>query len=126
MPAHRSLRKRGTMKIALSKSRFSVAVFAVLAGSAASAQTFEQAPAAAGTTPSIQFHQQHNPQTRRARGSPRLTESLYYGQLLSYGDDGTPGNVSSPVVVGYGGWSQFQFLFAGKNALGQDRIYAVN
>jgi hypothetical protein len=26
------------------------------------------------------------------------------GRLLSYGDSGTPGNVSSPVVVGFGGW----------------------
>jgi hypothetical protein len=64
---------------------------------------------AGGTMPSIQF-----------------TESLSTGQLLSYGDAGTPGNVSSPVVVGFGGWSQFQFLFAGKNGLGQDRIYAVD
>ncbi|MGC1572607.1 MAG: hypothetical protein WA750_10930, partial [Pseudolabrys sp.] len=47
------------------------------------------------------------------------------GELLSYGDDGTPGNVSSPVVVGFGGWLQFKFLFAGRNAAGQDRIYAV-
>jgi hypothetical protein len=42
------------------------------------------------------------------------------GQLLSYGDSGTPGNVSDPVVVGFGGWSDFKFLFAGGN-----RIYAV-
>jgi hypothetical protein len=42
------------------------------------------------------------------------------GQLLSYGDSGTPGNVSAPVVVGFGGWSDFKFLFAGGN-----RIYAV-
>ena len=48
------------------------------------------------------------------------------GRLLSYGDAGTPGNVSSPVVVGFGGWSDFQFLFAGTNALGEDRIYAVD
>ena len=65
--------------------------------------------AAGGTTPSIQF-----------------TESLPDGELLSYGDSGTPGNVSSPVVVGFGGWLQFQFLFAGENDLGQNRIYAVN
>jgi hypothetical protein len=43
------------------------------------------------------------------------------GQLLSYGDSGTPGNVSDPVVVGFGGWSDFKFLFAGGN-----RIYAVD
>jgi hypothetical protein len=43
------------------------------------------------------------------------------GRLLSYGDNGTPGNVSNPVVVGFGGWSGFKFLFAGGN-----RIYAVD
>ncbi|MBV9275103.1 MAG: serine hydrolase [Verrucomicrobia bacterium] len=47
------------------------------------------------------------------------------GQLLSYGDTGTPGNVSDPVIVGFGGWTDFQFLFAGKNSAGQDRIYGV-
>jgi hypothetical protein len=48
------------------------------------------------------------------------------GELLSYGDAGTPGNVSSPVVVGFGGWLDFKFLFAGRNVAGEDRIYAVN
>jgi hypothetical protein len=48
------------------------------------------------------------------------------GQLLSYGDAGTPGNVSSPVVVGLGGWLDFKFLFAGRNAAGENRIYAVD
>jgi hypothetical protein len=48
------------------------------------------------------------------------------GQLLSYGDAGTPGNVSDPVIVGFGGWEVFTFLFAGSNSVGQDRIYAVN
>ncbi|MGA7126778.1 MAG: serine hydrolase domain-containing protein [Chthoniobacterales bacterium] len=48
------------------------------------------------------------------------------GQLLSYGDSGTPGNVSDPVIVGFGGWTDLQFLFAGRNLAGQDRIYAVN
>lgn len=47
------------------------------------------------------------------------------GQLLSYGDTGTPGNVSAPMVVGFGGWSQFKFLFAGRNLSGASRIYAV-
>jgi len=47
------------------------------------------------------------------------------GQLLSYGDAGTPGNVSNPMVVGFGGWSAFKFLFAGMNAAGENRIYAV-
>jgi hypothetical protein len=48
------------------------------------------------------------------------------GQLLSYGDAGTPGNVSAPVVVGFGGWSDFNFLAAGRNVAGEDRIYAVD
>jgi hypothetical protein len=48
------------------------------------------------------------------------------GQLLSYTDSGIPGNVSDPLVVGFGGWSPFKFLFAGKSAAGQDRIYAVD
>ena len=48
------------------------------------------------------------------------------GQLLSYGDDGAPGNVSDPVIVGFGGWLDFRFLFfAGRNIPGQNRIYAV-
>ena len=47
------------------------------------------------------------------------------GQLLSYGDAGTPGNVSDPVVVGLGGWLGFKFLFAGTNLSGEHRIYAV-
>jgi hypothetical protein len=48
------------------------------------------------------------------------------GRLLSYGDAGTPGNVSDPVVVGFGGWSDFRSLFAGTNLAGENRIYAVN
>src|SRR5262245_57120759 len=48
------------------------------------------------------------------------------GQLLSYGDAGTPGNVSAPVVVGFGGWADFEFLFAGRNAADENRIYAVD
>src|SRR5438045_9013838 len=48
------------------------------------------------------------------------------GQLLSYVDDGAPGNVSDPVIVGFGGWLDFKFLFAGRNLSGQDRIYAVD
>ncbi len=48
------------------------------------------------------------------------------GQLLSYGDSGTPGNVSDPVTVGLAGWQDFLFLFAGQNAAGENRIYAVN
>ncbi|MFY9669872.1 MAG: hypothetical protein WAK44_18115, partial [Trebonia sp.] len=48
------------------------------------------------------------------------------GELLSYGDDGSPGNVSAPVTVGFGGWLDFTSLFAGQNAQGQNRIYAVN
>jgi hypothetical protein len=48
------------------------------------------------------------------------------GQLLSYGDAGTPGNVSDPVVVGFGGWLPFKFLTGGTNGPGQNRIYAVD
>ncbi|HTD74297.1 MAG TPA: hypothetical protein VK652_12285, partial [Steroidobacteraceae bacterium] len=36
------------------------------------------------------------------------------------------GNVSAPMIVGLGGWLQFKFLFGGRNAAAQDRIYAVN
>ena len=48
------------------------------------------------------------------------------GQLLSYGDAGSPGNVSNPVVVGFGGWLDFKFLFSGRNLSGENRIYAVD
>ena len=48
------------------------------------------------------------------------------GELLSYVDTGTPGNVSNPIVVGFDDWSDFKFVFGGRNATGQDRIYAVN
>lgn len=47
------------------------------------------------------------------------------GQLLSYGDAATAGNVSNPMVVGFGGWLEFKSLFAGANAAGDNRIYAV-
>jgi hypothetical protein len=47
------------------------------------------------------------------------------GQLLSYGDAGTPGNVSSPVVVGFDDWLDFKFLFSGANVSGENCIYAV-
>jgi hypothetical protein len=48
------------------------------------------------------------------------------GQLLAYLDDGTPGNVSNPLVVGFGGWLDFKFLFSGRNVSGDNRIYAVD
>jgi hypothetical protein len=48
------------------------------------------------------------------------------GQLLAYGDAGTPGNVSNPVIVGLGGWLEFTRVFAGRNAAGEHRIYAVD
>ncbi|HEY8868753.1 MAG TPA: YncE family protein [Candidatus Limnocylindrales bacterium] len=51
--------------------------------------------------------------------------SFASGELLSYDDAGTPGNVSDPVTVGFGGWQAFSHLFAGRNAAGQDRIYVV-
>jgi hypothetical protein len=47
------------------------------------------------------------------------------GQLLSYGDDGNPGNVSAPVTVGFDDWLDFRYLFAGRNLAGANRIYAV-
>jgi hypothetical protein len=52
--------------------------------------------------------------------------SFVTGELLSYGDAGTPGNVSAPVTVGFGGWQQFRSVFAGANAGGENRIYAVD
>ena len=30
------------------------------------------------------------------------------------------------MIVGFGGWEVFKFLFAGSNLAGQNRIYAVN
>jgi Peptidase A4 family len=48
------------------------------------------------------------------------------GQLLAYADEGTPGNVSDPIVVGFEGWLGFKFLFAGPpSASGGNLIYAV-
>jgi hypothetical protein len=56
----------------------------------------------------------------------RLTTPFTSGELLSYGDAGTTGNVSSPVIVGLGGWQEFSFLFSGRDVSGASRIYAVN
>ncbi|MBV8565617.1 MAG: hypothetical protein JO273_09200 [Methylobacteriaceae bacterium] len=53
-------------------------------------------------------------------------ETIEAGQLLSYGDDGNPGNVSNPTIVGFGGWLDFKFLFAGQDLSGENRIYAVD
>jgi hypothetical protein len=47
------------------------------------------------------------------------------GQLLSYGDNGTQGNVSNPVPVGVSGWTDFKFVFAGRDLGREGRIYAV-
>jgi hypothetical protein len=59
-------------------------------------------------------------------GEPCIYARDPSGQLLSFTDDGTPGNVSVPVVVGSGGWLDFKFLFAGENLLpAGNRIYAV-
>ncbi len=63
---------------------------------------------------------------RNLAGQDRIYAVNSAGQLLSYGDNGTVGNVSRPVTVGFGGWQNFKFLFAGRNLAGQDRIYAVN
>jgi hypothetical protein len=62
---------------------------------------------------------------RNAAGQDRIYAVNQNGQLLSYGDSGTPGNVSAPVTVGFGGWLAFKSLFAGRNLAGQDRIYAA-
>jgi hypothetical protein len=43
-------------------------------------------------------------QIHEIRWTSHAPTSTYAGQLLSYGDAGTPGNVSNPVVVGFGGW----------------------
>ena len=48
--------------------------------------------------------------------APTLGENRIYavnqgGQLLSYSDNGTPGNVGHPVVVGADGWDQFSTVF---------------
>jgi hypothetical protein len=60
-----------------------------------------------------------------AGGGPQIYAVDQDGQLLSYGDAGTPGNVSDPVVVGFGGWQAFKFVFGGRNVAGEDHIYAV-
>ena len=60
-----------------------------------------------------------------ASGEPRIYAVNDKGQLLSYTDNGTPGNVGHPVTVGFGAWGQFQYLFAGANTSGQNSIYAV-
>jgi hypothetical protein len=60
-------------------------------------------------------------------GNGRIYAVNHHGNLLSYVDDGKPGNVGGPVVVGKGIWvDMFMFLFAGANAAGQNRIYGVN
>src|SRR5207253_2077765 len=74
----------------------------------------------------------YDPSTECALPGSNLTDVCVYpppvlrGELLSYGDAGTPGNVSDPMVVGLGGWLEFRFLFAGRNAAGENRIYAVD
>jgi len=62
-----------------------------------------------------------------ATGADRIyaVNTTSSGQLLSYGDSGTAGNVSAPVTVGFDDWLDFKFLFAGRNTPGQNRIYAV-
>lgn len=51
--------------------------------------------------------------------------TLTQGALYSYSDNGTTGNLSNPMMVGNGGWGDFDFLFGGSSKLG-NRIYAVN
>jgi hypothetical protein len=62
---------------------------------------------------------------RNLAGQDRIYAVDQDGQLLSYGDAGTPGNVSNPEVVGFGGWLAFKFLFAGRNLAGENRIYTA-
>jgi hypothetical protein len=57
---------------------------------------------------------------------PTTKTVLNPGDLLSYGDAGTAGNVSAPAIVGFGAWNPFKFVFGGKNATGKNSIYAVN
>jgi hypothetical protein len=64
---------------------------------------------------------------RNALGQDRIyaVNTQNNGELLSYGDAATPGNVSNPVTVGFDAWLELTSLFGGRNELGQDRIYAV-
>jgi hypothetical protein len=62
---------------------------------------------------------------KNAAGENRIYAVNQNGQLLSYGDAGTPGNVSAPVEVGFAGWLEFKFLFGGENVAGGNRIYAA-
>jgi hypothetical protein len=50
-------------------------------------------------------------------------EHLLVERVPIGGDEGTRCPLIS--IVGFGGWTGFKFLFAGRNAAGQDRIYAV-
>lgn len=43
---------------------------------------------------------------------PHIYAVNHGGQLLSYSDNGNPGNVGDPVVVGANGWDQFSTIFA--------------
>jgi hypothetical protein len=53
---------------------------------------------------------------------PRPVFLGYAGtELLSYTDDGTPGNVSDPVTVSHDAWKWFKVVFGGA-----DRVYAVD
>lgn len=67
----------------------------------------------------------HSVSSGLASGNNRIYAVNQSGELLSYGDAGSPGNVSDPMIVGFGGWQAFQFLFAGANLSGGNRIYAV-
>ncbi len=64
-------------------------------------------------------------------GVNALNENRIYavnsdGQLLSYTDNGAPGNVGPEhVTVGADGWDQFVWFSAGRNVFGEPRIYTV-
>jgi hypothetical protein len=52
---------------------------------------------------------------------PRIYAVNKGGQLLCYSDNGTPGNVGDPVVVGADGWDQFSAVFACVNIFAVDQ-----
>jgi hypothetical protein len=84
------------------------------------------------TDPTVRhIYVSHWPSNKVSHTVSTTSATFTSGELLSYGDAGTPGNVSDPVTVGLGGWQAFTHVFAGRNAAGEhaageDRIYAVD
>jgi hypothetical protein len=80
--------------------------------------------------PTRKFHDRDEfalncPQNALGQNRIYAVNQSQHGQLLSYGDDGNPGNVPAPVTVGFDDWLDFRYLFAGRNLAGANRIYAV-